>query len=190
MSVPILLEESQFTEPNSLCPNPQYWHSMDGQSTELEVSQLVAAFVRALQPEFVVETGTAFGQTAELIGIALRDNKHGKLVTLEMDESLVEVAKKRCSGLPVDVTQINSLDWTPSQPIDFAWFDSELHVRHSEFLLYYPYFTDRTIVGFHDTGPQHPIKELIEEKLVRPGLIKPIYLPTPRGVCFAQVIKK
>jgi hypothetical protein len=35
---------------------------------------LVAAFVRALQPETVLETGSAFGQTAEAIGRALAAN--------------------------------------------------------------------------------------------------------------------
>jgi hypothetical protein len=48
---------------------------------------------------------------------------------------------------------------------------------------------DRTVVGFHDTGPQHPVRELLHP-LEDEGLLAPIYLPTPRGVCFARVTPK
>jgi hypothetical protein len=60
--------EARFTPPRPDCPHPEWWTSTDDDSTECEVTALVAAFVVALQPELVIETGTAFGQTAEAIG--------------------------------------------------------------------------------------------------------------------------
>lgn len=177
--------EARFTPPRPDCPHPQRWHSTDSDSTEIEVSELVAAFVRALQPNLVVETGTAFGQTAELIGRALQANGQGRLVTLEPDPERAEFSRQRCTGLPVEVLQQSSLDYTPDEPIDFAWFDSLFHLRPQELIRFRPWFTPRTVVGFHDTGPQHPVRCSLEQ-LVGDGLLTaPLYLPTPRGVAFA-----
>lgn len=177
--------EARFTAPRLDCPHPERWHSADDDSTEFEVSELVASFVRALQPDFVVETGTAFGQTAELIGRALEANGQGRLVTLEPDADRAEMSRDRCQGLPVEVRQQSSLDYTPDQVIDFAWFDSLFNLRPQELMRFRPWFTPRTVVGFHDTGPQHPVRRSLDQ-LVADGMLEPpLYLPTPRGVCFA-----
>ena len=58
--------EDRFT-PARAVPHPESG-TVRPDSTEVEVSALAAAFVRALRPDLVVETGTAFGQTAGLIG--------------------------------------------------------------------------------------------------------------------------
>lgn len=180
------VRESLFTAPHRECPNPQWWRSTDAHSTELEVTELVAAFVRALQPEFVIETGTCWGQTAEAIGRALKANSHGRLVTLEVESQKVEHSAKRCEGLPVEVLECPSLSYTPDAPVDFAFFDSLVELRPEEFRRYLPHMHPRTVVGFHDTGPQHRVRDLLRP-LEEEGLIVPLYLPTPRGVCFARV---
>jgi len=177
--------EDRFTPARPDCPYPQRWHSADSDSTELEVSHLVAAFVRALQPNLVVETGTAWGQTAELIGQALKANGQGRLITLEPDPARAEHSRNRCAGLPVEVLQQSSLDWAPDGPIDFAWFDSLFHLRPEELRHYRLDFSTRAVVGFHDTGPQHPVRNSLDG-LVADGLLEPpLFLPTPRGVAFA-----
>jgi hypothetical protein len=135
----------------------------------------------------VVETGTAWGQTAEAIGRALVANGHGRLVTLESDRERAHFSAERCTGLPVTVRIGSSLDYTPDAPVDFTWFDSLCHLRAEEFRRYLPHFSGRAVVGFHDTGPQHPVRGYLEE-LVADGILPPpLYLPTPRGVCFARV---
>lgn len=176
--------EGRWTPPRPDCLHPEYWTSTDAHSTEIEVSELVGAFVRALQPEYVVETGTCWGQTTETIGQALKANGHGRLVSLEVDPEKIEYSTLRCAGLPVQVTMCSSLEFTPEQPIGFAWFDSLLELRVPEFIRYRQYLVPGSIVGFHDTGPQFgafgPMIATI------PGL-QPINLRTPRGVTFAQV---
>lgn len=181
-----MLTENRFTAARPDCPNPQHWHSADGDSAELEVTELVAAFIRALQPEVVVETGTAFGQTAEAIGRALHANGHGMLYTLEPDLVRVALVQDRVRGLPVHIVPKTSLDWTPPNGVGFAWFDSLLHLRAAEFRAYKPQMAPGCIVGFHDCGPQHPVRPDVEQ-LADEGLLRPIYLPTPRGVMFAEV---
>lgn len=179
--------ESRFTQPRPDCPNPQWWTSADSDSTEVEVTALVAAVVTALQPDYVIETGAAFGQTSEAIGHALLSNGHGRLVTLEVDPARVRQARARCAGLPVEVRQESSLEFTPDSPVDFAWFDSLFDLRPREFERYLPYMHARTVVGFHDTGPQHPVRAQLDLLENRGLLLSPLYLPTPRGVCFGGI---
>ena len=81
-----LLPESRYIGPTEVCPRPERWHSRpDGQSTEIEVSELIGGLVRGLQPDTVVETGSYSGQTTEIILRALDENEHGTLVTCEVD---------------------------------------------------------------------------------------------------------
>lgn len=176
--------ESRFTPPNDNCRNPQWWTAADAHSTEIEVTELVAAFVRALQPEYVVETGTCWGQTAEAIGRALAANGHGRLDSLEIDPDKVQHSRERCRGLPVTVMASSSLEFTPTQEIGFAFFDSLLHLRVPEFERYRPWLPKGAIVGFHDTAPHmgygHQIESLAGVRAIR--------LRTPRGVTFCEVL--
>lgn len=178
--------EGRFTGPRADCPHPERWHSRDSDSTELEVSDLVGAFIAALKPNFVVETGSAYGQTSEIIGVALQNNGFGELVTLEPDPKRAQMTKERCEGLPVRVLQMSSLEYTPEHPVEFAWFDSLLELRVSEFRRYLPYMTNRTVVGFHDTAPHHPTRKYMEPLHSEGLIVGAIYLSTPRGVCFAS----
>lgn len=177
--------ESRWTPARPDCPHPEWWTSTDAHSTEIEVSELVGAFVRALQPEYVVETGTCWGQTAQQIGLALEFNGHGRLVTLEVDPAKVEYSADRCKGLPVDVAMCSSLEYTPYETIGFAWFDSLIELRVPEFVRYREHMRPGTIVGFHDTGPQFGAFGPMINGLA--GL-RPMSLPTPRGVTFAEVL--
>jgi len=84
--------ESTWTHASDWCPDPSKWSATDNFGTEHEITELVAAFVRATQPSVVVESGTYHGETAVAIGRALQANGHGVLYTLENDEQRAEVA--------------------------------------------------------------------------------------------------
>lgn len=178
--------ESRFTTARDDCPHPEQWHSADDDSTELEVAELVGAFVRAVQPEIVVETGTAWGVTAEQIGLALARNGHGQLYTTEPTPDRAAAARERCAGLPVIVVEAPSNEFRPPSPIGFAWLDSLLPLRADEYRRLRPLLAPGAIVGFHDAGPQHGQREEWEA-LASEGL-RFIYLRTPRGVLFGQVV--
>ncbi len=176
------MRESEFTPASDWCPHPEWWSAHDGMATEVEVLELVAAFVRALQPEVVVETGTHRGYGAEAIGVALAQNGHGHLFTLEVDEALHAEAAERVAGLPVTCLLQSSFEFTPPGPIDFAWFDSETNLRVPEFNAYRQFMHDRTLVGFHDTSPHHGYRPTLDALGI--ALLD---LPTPRGVTFGRV---
>lgn len=177
--------ESRWTRPRPDCPHPELWTSVDAQSAELEVAGLAAAFVRALQPEYVIETGTCVGATARVLGEALVANGHGRMVSLEIDEAAAAVARQLCEGLPVDIRVQSSMEFLPDRPVGFAWLDSLIDLRIAEFLRFRPWFMPGTVVGFHDTGPHFGSWGRDVERLTGTRCIR---LRTPRGVTFAEVL--
>lgn len=186
--------ESKYSVPVEVCPHPEYWSATDWHSPEIEVSAMVGGLVRGLQPDLVVETGTAWGQTAEQIGIALLANGHGRLVSLEVDSFRVGYARERCDGLPVEIVECPSLDWEPDGPVEFCWFDSLFPLRVAEFWAYRPFMRTGTVVVFHDTvagagGGQFPdgkdLRATIEDEL---SGVRLVHLPTPRGVTLGEVL--
>jgi predicted O-methyltransferase YrrM len=180
-----LYRESAWTKSRDWCPHPERWSSTDPQSTEIEVSELVAGFIRALQPEYVIETGTCIGQTAQLIGMALHLNGHGRLDTIETEVDRAAYSRGQCEGLPVTVHEVSSLEFEPVLPVDFAWLDSRFELRIAEFERYRPWMRPGSMVGFHDTAPHHgPMGDEVEQIKG----IRPIRLRTPRGVTFVEVL--
>jgi predicted O-methyltransferase YrrM len=145
---------------------------------------MVAGVVRGLQPGYVIETGSAWGQTAAAIGKALLRNRHGSIDSIEPDPHRCATTRLRCDGLPVEVHQVSSLDFTPARTIDFAFFDSLLELRIPEFHRFRPWMRVGTIVAFHDTRPGRDLRAEIESELD----IRFIHLPTPRGITFGEVI--
>ncbi|MDA8343872.1 MAG: class I SAM-dependent methyltransferase [Thermaerobacter sp.] len=179
--------ESDFTRPSPFCPSPERWTAIDGESTEREVTELVGSLVRAVQPDYVVETGTAFGYTAQAIGEALRRNGHGRLVTIELNEARVMEAEERCAQLPVKVIRLHSLEFVPEEPIQFAWLDSGSLDRDQELRRFLPWMAAGTILAVHDTGPQHPVQSRLQP-LVDAGFVRSVRLRTPRGVSILEVL--
>lgn len=190
--------ESRFTESRKDCPHPERWHSPDSDSTEIEVSRLVAAFVEALRPDLVIETGSAFGQTAELIGQVLHTAGVGHLITFEVDPARVAATADRVKGLPVQVAQEASLRGIEALvqmqghrgTVGFAWLDSLFELRVPELEAIRPLLSPNAIVGVHDCGEPGATKyrEFSSEVAARAaslGFMR-ISLPTPRGVTFLQ----
>ena len=189
--------ESVTTPTSELVENTAYWHSSDTESTEVEVTALVAGFIRAVQPEFVLETGSAFGQTTLAITSALRENGHGYLHSVDFTpERVADVnGKLEAAGLSAygQVHQADASSWVPPEGtvFGFAWFDSDVATRYQEFHHYRQWMKSKTICGFHDmatyfeqAGGGQPRIEL----LVAEHMVNAIFLPTPRGVCFAEVL--
>lgn len=190
--------ESRFTPSRKDCPHPERWHSPDSDSTEIEVSRLAAAFVEALRPDLVIETGSAFGQTAELIGQVLHTAGVGHLITFEVDDARVAATAERVAGLPVKVAQEASLRGIEALvqmrghhgTVGFAWLDSLFELRVPELRAIRPLLTPGAIVGIHDCGePGHTKYSLFAAEVAaaaeKMGFNR-LSLPTPRGVTFLQ----
>lgn len=176
--------EDTWREPSLWCPVTRWWTAADDQATEDQVIELVAAFVRALQPEVAVECGTWTGLATRAMGEALKRNGHGHLYAVELDGLMVLRAEQECEGLPVTVIHGSSTAWQPPEAIGFAWVDGASdRVAEVEFLL--PHMLEGAVLGVHDTGPLHASGRM-DALLAHPRL-RTITLRTPRGVSFCEV---
>lgn len=193
--------ESRFTPSRKDCPHPERWHSPDSDSTEIEVSRLAAAFVEALRPDLVIETGSAFGQTAELIGQVLHTAGVGHLITFEVDPARVAATADRVAGLPVQVTMEPSLSGIQhlvdlgkhARSVRFAWLDSLFELRVPELRAIRPLLAENAIVGVHDCGEPSATKysafsQQVADAAASLGFNR-LSLPTPRGVTFLQWVR-
>lgn len=189
--------EARFTQPTAMCPHPERWTSRDIDSTEHQVAEMVYGLVRGLQPELCLETGTGFGVVAVQIASALKENGHGRLVTIEADPARAEKCRALWELDEPHATVIHggSLSWLPDvdDVIEFAWFDSYYELRVPEFRHYRRWMRKGTIVCFHDTAPGHgsnglgsmDIRATITRQLERE--LRLIHLPTPRGLTIGEV---
>lgn len=186
------MTENQYTPPTYWCPRPDQWHAdpEDADAAELEVMALVSTLIRALQPEIVVETGTATGVGAVAIGEALALNGHGHLYTIEIDPGAAILANTAVIDLPVTVYTGNSLEWDVPSPIDFAWIDSgQSDVRAGEVRAWKGKFREGALIGVHDTAPtmgRNAMRLACGNVFADFGW-PVLNLRTPRGVMIAQV---
>jgi predicted O-methyltransferase YrrM len=184
--------ESSWTRPHRGCLHPEHWHAHDSDSTEVEVGALIGSLVTALQPELVIETGSAFGHTTEQIGKALAANRHGHCLSLEIDQGRATLARSRCKGLPVRILTESSLDFEPPGQIDLLFSDSDYAVRRPEIEHLSQWMEPGAIITVHDTTSaergHHMNMHREVEQLQASGLLRAVYLPTPRGLAICQLL--
>lgn len=178
--------ELRHINPTVVCPCPEFWHSTDSESTELEVTELIHGLVRGLQPRCVIETGAAFGQTTRRILDALDANEHGVLITCETDPG----RQTQLGEHPRMVIRGDSLiqdvsDWAP---IDFAFFDSFPWLRVQEFYHYRQWMRTGTVIAFHDTADQAAAGDgVMLREQIKALELTVIDLPTPRGLTLSVI---
>lgn len=144
-----------------------------GIEVEPQVIGFLVALVEALRPRYVIETGCYHGTTSAAIGQALLV---GSLDTMDIDERSVGLAREACAGLPVTVHWGDSLTFVPTQPIDFAFLDSDPYIRLRELEHFAPYLAPDAVVAIHDSRDLPQPKE---------GW-RWVNLPTPRGLLLVQ----
>lgn len=179
--------ENEYTAPRPDCPHPEYWEVENNMATERTVAELVAAFVRALQPEFVLEIGSHYGQTTELIGHAIRANGHGEFVSLEIDPGLYESACRRCWNVPeAHIVRTNSLDYIPEFPIDLLFVDGQMD-RIPDIEHFLPFCSPGALILVHDMANAWYAEQL--RKIFNLCGNKHVMLNSPRGLLILQLTK-
>jgi predicted O-methyltransferase YrrM len=142
----------------------ELFQSAEGSSTEFEVLSLINSLVRCYKPSLCLETGTFFGYGTIAIADALKQNKLGRLITLDYSKEYLEKAKHNVSACDKDFMNLvsfydmNSVAWINAyqgEPFDFVFFDSDLNFRAEEFQLlrYRNLIKPGAVCIFHDTSP-------------------------------------
>lgn len=152
---------------------------------------MIGGLIRGLQPEVVVETGSAWGQTTKIIGRVLMANGHGTCYSLEPEPQRFAYSQwychdEICAGT-VKLIQGESLSFTPPEGyIDFLFSDSLYKLRGPELERFRPWMDDAGFVCVHDTAPSHRGEGLDAYDLqtaldALPGY-RSLRLHTPRGL--------
>jgi len=163
---------------------PESYSAPAQPAAENEVADFIAALVKLVKPQRVLELGTAFGHTSEKIGQALADNGFGELDTLDIKANRLEEARKRVAGLPVNVHEADYTKWTPPDgaKYDLAFFDSDRRNRDREYALFKPYLNPYAVLLFHDVGDNHPATQPAIQRLP----LDKVFLLCPRGLMIAS----
>lgn len=188
-----------------------YYTMCDDGGVEHEVGNFLYGLVKILQPKHILETGTYTGVSALYMGQALKDNRHGDLVTLEVENThklRAEALWRNCEvAAEVTCELKTSLEYNDSRLIqagfeyDLLFLDSEPQYRFAELVKFFPYLKEGGYIGIHDlpntlcqgnVNPDHPemksypygdLPEQIKEWL-KTDKLRMIHFPSPRGLTF------
>ncbi len=176
------------------CPEPARWVARDSEATEHDVSMLIGAFVWAIKPDYVIETGTYRGDTTVMIGQALQALGRGHLVSIDIDHQATLFTAERLNGqgLPVTLMTCKASTFIPTEPVDLIFIDCSLDDRLAQLAAFRPYASPRCVILMHDSAlpPGSPeVAQLNAEAnlAVDDGLVLPwTKLPTPRGLAISR----
>ncbi len=133
-------------------------------------AQLLYSMVRLIQPEVVVEIGSARGKSTCCLALACKDNGRGKVYAIDPhmknpwsdhqttgDNLEFLLGKVKAYGLQDQVEVIRAISpdaakgW--NRPIDLIFIDGD-HTYEgvkADFELFQPFFSEKALVVFHDT---------------------------------------
>jgi len=178
--------------PSNICLEPQLWSMLDGKTPEIEVLEFLYGLVRMIKPEYALETGAWRGYTAVTIGMALKGNGRGRLVTLEPDPDCCAAAVQRIRDhLLADVVDVvcqSGPSFTPAPGIDFLLLDSCPGDYSTEFAHFLPLLKPGCIILFSETsGGQGRVMQDVA-RLAREQSMAGFFFPTPRGLAVCQYL--
>ena len=145
--------------PHSPEERAELFHAADGGSTEFEYLNLVHALILAAKPSYLLETGTYNGYGTLAIASAIALNGCGRVTSVDVGEcqGARELVKRYGLEPHVEFVQSESVQfcaqWT-NQPFDFAFFDSDVSVRHREcdLLIQRKKLSKGALAVFHDSS--------------------------------------
>jgi hypothetical protein len=111
----------------------------------------------------------------------------GHLDTLEVDPIMAAETRSRVEGLPVTVHEVSSLEFTPAEPLELIFFDSEYDLRPREIERFKQFASNRCVWTVHDSRHKG-LQEALEELCRRGVVTEPLHLPTPRGLALGRYI--
>lgn len=178
------------------------YNAFNDAGVECEVGEFLYSMVRITKPKYVLETGTHWGIGASYMGLGLKDNGFGKLITIEYLPEIRNVALERIKRIGisdfVESLLENAITYIPPADMrfDLALFDTEPQTRFHELIRNYEYMNPGSFMFIHDL---HPHMQQIDNEehgyawpfgvmpgminqQVRLGSLRPFHFRTPRGL--------
>jgi predicted O-methyltransferase YrrM len=172
------------------CPQPELWHMVDSQTTELEVLDFLKTLVKTIKPRVILETGTFLGHGTVKLAEGIRENGFGRVITIEADPAIRASANQRFKDLGlsewIESRLESSLETTIDDTIDLFYSDSHLADREAEVRRLLPQLDPNGLLVIHDASSHFKTVREAALRLEQEGLISMVLLPTPRGVVVAQ----
>jgi len=174
--------------------------SFNDAGVECETGEFLYSMVRMLKPDHVLETGTHWGVGSSYMGLALKDNNHGDLDTIEFLTEIANAASRRFQKVGIqDVVKLHLMDaakFEPKHQYKLILLDTEPQTRFQELFRFYDYLEPGGFVFIHDLhqhmhqipneehGFAWPYGELprVIKQLVVNGSLRPFHFETPRGL--------
>jgi predicted O-methyltransferase YrrM len=164
-----------------------YWPNTFPNAVDDATAAMLYSLVRLVQPDIVLEIGTAYGNSALAIGQALEDNKKGKLYTIDpIEREIANIAIKK-SGLKHRINYIlgYSYDVIPSlglPQIDIAFIDANHSGEHPsrDFHLVHDLLRPGGFLVFHDSILYDGVKRAVAA-VKRSGKYESATFPTLSG---------
>lgn len=133
-------------------PSNFHYKMFNTGGVECEVGEFLYGLVKMLKPEKILETGTHFGISSTYIGLALKDNNFGKIITIDpiYYKEAKELHKKMELDGIVSQIELHAEKYETDEIFDFIFLDSEPILRFSEFDKFYKNLKPGGIVIIHD----------------------------------------
>lgn len=184
-------------------PEIKDFSSFNDAGVEVETGEFLYAMVRLLKPDRVLETGSHWGVGASYMGMALKENGHGHLDTVEFLKEIHTKAKQRIAtlGLEEQVTchYGDVARFTPTATYKLILLDTEPQTRFAELVKFYDNLEDGGFIFIHDLHrsmcqgninpdwpnlPSWPFGDIPPEmrQLVLDDKLRPFHFSTPRGL--------
>ena len=143
--------------------------------SEIEMVCFMWGLTLMLKPQLVIETGSNIGVMTKALGLAVKANGFGRVLSAETEEDFVKFARTRCYGLPVTIHHGPALD-LKIEEADLLFVDSSYESRKVEITRARP----GAVVVVHDTNREAEIGNEVRKYARR------IEVVTPRGFTIIQ----
>lgn len=180
------------------------YHMFDDGAATQEECEFLYGLVKIVQPTSILETGTFTGCSALFMAQALKDNGHGRLVTLEIERTHKERAERlwnQCGVSEFVTCKLqSSMDFQAEGIYDMLFLDSEPQIRLHEVVRFFPSLKPGGYILIDDlfghlgqegtVNPDHPeivnwpfgvIPQAMAQWLAEDKL-RVVPLPNPRGL--------
>lgn len=190
------------------CPNPPGKQVQNGRLVTETIGQacrrasrqrlwclLLFKLIREFKPSVCLEMGTSLGISASYQAAALTLNRHGKLITLEGDETMASLAERHFRSLGLDRVMVvtgqfqNTLDGVLNEhgPIDYVFVDADKDEKTvlQYFERIYPFLSPRAVLVFDDIHWSSSMEDAWK-KIERDERVKVSIDLTALGVCIVD----